>query len=192
MCRPVPSDPLTCATPADWGAWLRDNHASATEVWLRLYRKGTGVASPTWEQAVIEALAWGWIDSVKHPYDDQSWLQRFSQRKARSIWSQKNCAHVEALIATARMQPAGMVLMKVAQANGRWDTAYAGAKDAQVPTDFLAALALNPQAQAVYATLNAANRYVIYHRLTTVKRPETRAKRIADYVAMLARGEVFY
>jgi uncharacterized protein YdeI (YjbR/CyaY-like superfamily) len=141
---------------------------------------------------VVEALVWGWIDSVKRPYDDQSWLQRFSPRKSRSVWSQKNRSHIDALMAAGRMQPAGMVHVTAAQADGRWDAAYAGGKDAVVPADFLAALALNPQAQAFYATLNAANRYAIYHRLTTAKRPETRAKRLLDYVAMMARGEVFH
>jgi uncharacterized protein YdeI (YjbR/CyaY-like superfamily) len=192
MCRPVPSDPLTCATPLDWGDWLRDHHTAQTEVLLRLFRKGSGAGSLTWEEAVVEALAWGWIDSVKRPYDDQSWLQRFSPRRAGSVWSQKNRTHIEALIAAGRMQPSGMAHVLAAQANGRWDAAYAGGKDAQVPADFLAALALNTQAQAFYATLNAANRYVIYHRLTTAKRPETRAKRLTDYLAMMARGEVFY
>jgi uncharacterized protein YdeI (YjbR/CyaY-like superfamily) len=192
MPPPANSDPITCATAQHWNDWLRDHHGTQTEVMLRLFRKGSGAASVTWEEAVVEALAWGWIDSIKLPYDDQSWLQRFSPRKARSVWSQKNRAHVEALIAKGRMQPAGLAHVTAAQANGRWDTAYAGAKDAQVPADFLAALALNPQAQAVYATLNAANRYAIYHRLTTAKRVETRTKRITDFVAMLARGEVFH
>jgi uncharacterized protein YdeI (YjbR/CyaY-like superfamily) len=192
MCRPVPSDPLICATPKDWGDWLRDHHATQTEVLLRLFRKGSGAVSVTWEEAVVEALAWGWIDSVKRPYDNTSWLQRFSPRRVGSVWSIKNRGHMDALITTGRMQPAGMAHVTAAKANGRWDAAYAGGKDAVVPADFLAALALNPQAQAFYATLNATNRYAIYHRLTTAKRPETRAKRLVDYVAMMARGEVFY
>jgi uncharacterized protein YdeI (YjbR/CyaY-like superfamily) len=184
------SDPLPFATPADWRNWLQANHATATELTLKLYKKASGTPSITWEEAVIEALAFGWIDSTKRPGGTDHWLQRFSPRKPRSGWSQKNRAHVERLIAEGRMTPAGLAHVEAAKADGRWDAAYAGGKDAQVPQDFLDAL--TPEAAQTYQTLNAQNRFALYYRLTTAKRPETRAKRIADFVAMLARGERFF
>jgi uncharacterized protein YdeI (YjbR/CyaY-like superfamily) len=184
------SDPLPFATPADWRNWLQANHATATELTLKLYKKASGTPSITWEEAVIEALAFGWIDSTKRPGGTDHWLQRFSPRKPRSGWSQKNRAHVERLIAEGRMTSAGLAHVEAAKADGRWDAAYAGGKDAQVPQDFLDAL--TPEAAQTYQTLNAQNRFALYYRLTTAKRPETRAKRIADFVAMLARGERFF
>jgi uncharacterized protein YdeI (YjbR/CyaY-like superfamily) len=179
--------PLPFASPQDWRGWLDANHATETEVVLKLYRKASGTPSITWEEAVIEALAFGWIDGIKRPGDTDHWLQRFTPRKPRSGWSQKNRTHVEKLIAEGRIAPAGLKQVEAAKADGRWDAAYAGGKDAQVPQDFLDAL--TPDAARTYATLNAQNRFAIYYRLTTAKRPETRAKRIADFVAMLSRGE---
>jgi uncharacterized protein YdeI (YjbR/CyaY-like superfamily) len=184
------SDPLPFATPSDWRAWLDTNHATASELTLKLYKKASGIPSITWEEAVIEALAFGWIDSTKRPGGPDHWLQRFSPRKPRSPWSQKNRAHVEKLITDGRMTPAGLAHVDAAKADGRWDAAYAGGKHAEVPQDFLDAL--TPGAALAYKTLNAKNRFAIYYRVTTAKRPETRAKRIADFVAMLERGEVFY
>ena len=180
------------ATPEDWRAWLEAHHATDTEVMLKLYKKASGTPSITWEEAVIEALAFGWIDGIKRSGDDVHWLQRFTPRKPRSTWSQKNRTHVERLIATGRMAPAGLAQVKAAQADGRWDLAYSGGKSAEVPQDFLEALAQNPDAARSYDSLNAQNRYAIYYRLTTAKRPVTRAKRIADFVALLARGERFH
>ena len=181
---------LPFATPQDWRDWLEAHHATAPDLTLKLYKKASGVPSITWEEAVIEALAFGWIDSTKRPGGPDHWLQRFSPRKPRSGWSQKNRAHVEKLIAEGRMTPAGLQHVEAAKADGRWDAAYAGGKDAQVPQDFLDAL--TPAAAATYQTLNAQNRFAIYYRLTTAKRPETRAKRMADFVAMLERGERFF
>jgi len=185
------SAPLPFATPQDWRNWLAAHHATETEVTLRLYKKASGIPSITWEEAVIEALAFGWIDGVKRPGGADHWLQRFTPRKPRSVWSQKNRAHAERLIAEGRMAPAGLAQVEAAKSDGRWDAAYAGGKDAEVPQDFLDALAQNPKAAAAYETLNAKNRFAIYYRLTSAKRPETRAKRIADFVAMLERGERF-
>ena len=179
--------PLPFATPQDWRDWLQANHATTPELTLKLYKKASGTPSITWEEAVIEALAFGWIDSTKRPGGPDHWFQRFSPRKPRSGWSQKNRAHVEKLIADGRMTLAGLTQVQAAKADGRWDAAYAGGKNAQVPQDFLNAL--TPEAAQTYRTLNAQNRFAIYYRLTTAKRPETRAKRIADFVAMLGRGE---
>jgi uncharacterized protein YdeI (YjbR/CyaY-like superfamily) len=182
--------PLPFAAPSDWRDWLDAHHATEPEAVVKLYRKSSGIPSITWEEAVIEALAYGWIDGVKRSGGPDHWLQRFTPRKARSTWSQKNRAHVERLIAEGRMAPAGLAQVDAAKADGRWEAAYSGGRAAQVPQDFLDAL--TPEAARTYATLNAQNRYAIYYRLTTAKRPETRAKRIADFVAMLARGERFH
>ena len=182
-------EPLPFATPQDWRDWLQANHATTTELTLKLYKKASGIPSITWEEAVIEALAFGWIDSTKRPGGPDHWFQRFSPRKARSGWSQKNRTHVEKLIAEGRMTPAGLAQVQAAKADGRWDAAYAGGKDAEVPQDFLDALTRNPEAAETYKTLNAQNRFAIYYRLTSAKRPETRAKRFADFIDMLARGE---
>lgn len=180
---------LAFATPQDWAEWLAAHHAGAAELWLKLYRKGSGIASITWEEAVIEALAYGWIDGVKRAGGETYWYQRFTPRRPRSAWSQKNRGHAENLIADGRMQPAGLAQVTAARADGRWEAAYAGGKGAEVPADFLAAVGQDNVAEATYQTLNAANRFAIYYRLTTAKRPETRAKRMADMIAKLARGE---
>jgi uncharacterized protein YdeI (YjbR/CyaY-like superfamily) len=177
------------ADPAEWSDWLKAHHAQETELWLKLYRKNSGIPSITWEEAVIEALAYGWIDGVKKAGDDSHWFQRFTPRRARSSWSQKNRAHVEKLLAEGRMQPAGLVHVEAARNDGRWDAAYAGSKSAEVPADFLAAIAEDAVAMATYQSLNAANRFAICYRLTTARKPETRAKRLAEMVATLARGE---
>ena len=156
---------------------------------MLLHKKGSGVPSITWEQAVIEALAHGWIDGVKKSVSETQWMQRFTPRKPGSAWSQKNITHAEKLIGEGRMTPAGLAQVAAAKASGRWDTAYSGGKGAELPQDFLDAVAINPQALTALNTLNAKNRYAIYYRLTTAKRPETRAKKVAEFVAMLARGE---
>jgi uncharacterized protein YdeI (YjbR/CyaY-like superfamily) len=181
-------DPIPFATPLDWHEWLAA-HPDAAECWMLLHKKASGVPSITWEQAVVEALAHGWIDGVKKSLNDTQWLQRFTPRKPGSSWSQNNIAHAERLIAEGRMTKAGLAHVTLARANGRWDTAYSGGKAASLPQDFLDAVSANPQAQDALKTLDTKNRYAIYYRLTTARRPETRARKIADYVAKLARGE---
>lgn len=186
------SGPLPFRDAADWGDWLAANHATEAEALVRLFKVSSGVPSITWEQAVIEALAWGWIDGVKRSLDETSWVQRFTPRRAKSVWSQKNREHTERLMASGRMQAPGLAQVEAAKADGRWDAAYAG-KDFVVPPDFLAALAAaSAVAQAQYAALNRKNLFAIYYRLTTAKRAETRAKRVADFVTMMERGERFY
>jgi uncharacterized protein YdeI (YjbR/CyaY-like superfamily) len=141
---------------------------------------------------VIEALAWGWIDGVKRSQDAQSWVQRFTPRRARSGWSQRNRGHAERLIAAGRMQASGLAQVTAAKADGRWDTAYAG-RDFTVPQEFLDALAAaSDSARAHFAGLNRKNLFALYYRLTTAKRAETRAKRLAEFVAMMERGERFH
>jgi uncharacterized protein YdeI (YjbR/CyaY-like superfamily) len=186
-------DPIPFADPQTWNDWLAQN-PHATEVWLLFHKKASGVPSITWEQAVVEALAHGWIDGIRKTVSETQWMQRYTPRKPRSIWSAKNVATAERLIAEGRMTPAGLAAVQAGQASGQWALAYSGGGEgAQVPQDFLDALALAPQiARDTYATFDSRNRYAIYHRLTTAKRPETRAKRITDFVALLARGERFH
>ena len=186
-------DPIDFVTIADWTNWLAAN-PDAKVVWVLYHKKSTGIPSIDWPQAVEGALAYGWIDGIRKTLDETQWIQRFTPRKPRSIWSAKNVATAERLIAEGRMTPAGMAAVQAGKASGQWDLAYAGGGEAaQVPQDFLDALVLAPQtARDNYASFDSRNRYAIYHRLTTAKRSETRAKRIADFVALLARGERFH
>ncbi|MEM8535650.1 MAG: YdeI/OmpD-associated family protein [Chloroflexota bacterium] len=172
--------------------WLQLHHASEPELWLKIFKKGSGQKTITWEEAVIEALCWGWIDSVKKSFDDQAYLQRFTPRKKGSNWSKINREHVERLIAEGRMQEPGLVHVRAAQADGRWDAAYAPASEMTIPEDFLAALEERPVAKAFFETLNRQNCYVIAYRLQTAKKPETRQKRFVQFLNMLEKGEKLY
>lgn len=183
------SDAVSFATPEEMASWLATHHADSRELWIRLYKVKSGIASVTWEQAVVEALAWGWIDGVKKSLDEQSWLQRFTPRRPRSNWSKKNCGHAEKLIAEGRMQPAGLAEVNAAKADGRWDRAYAGQSELEIPADFLGELDKNAAAKTKFETLNRQNLFAIYYRLHAVKRAETRRRKIEDLIALLARGE---
>ena len=182
--------PIPFATPADWHAGLAAHH-TATEVWLLYHKKASGTPSIDWQQAVVEALCWGWIDGIRKTLDDTQWVQRFTPRKPGSAWSQINIGHAERLITEGRMQPRGLAAVEIARANGNWHRPYSGGKGAELPQDFLTAAAANPRAAEAVKALDTKTRYAIYYRTTTAKRPETRAKRIADFVAKLARGESF-
>ncbi|MBL4926948.1 YdeI/OmpD-associated family protein [Fuscibacter oryzae] len=174
----------------DWHDWLAANHATQSEVWVLYHKKGSGVVSIDWQQAVVEALAWGWIDGVRKTQSETQWIQRFTPRKPGSAWSQLNRAHAERLIVSGRMQAAGLAAVEAARANGRWEATYSGGKGADLPVDFLEALATAPQsAQKTFAALDAKERYAIYYRLTTAKRAETRTKRMAEFLARLAEGK---
>lgn len=183
------SDPLPFATLADWTAWLA-THPDEKEVWVLYHKKSTTIPSIDWPQAVEGALAYGWIDGIRKSLSETQWIQRFTPRRPGSIWSAKNVATAEKLIADGRMTPKGLAAVEAGKASGQWALAYAGGGEkAAVPQDFLDALALAPQiARDTYASFDSRNRFVLYHRLTTAKRPETRAKRIADFIALLTRG----
>ena len=183
---------LTFADSSLWARWLAKNHASSKGVWLALAKKGAAHSTVTYAEALDEALAWGWIDGLKRPQDESTWLQRFTPRKARSGWSKINRDKVAALTKAGRMQAPGIAEVERAKSDGRWEAAYDSAKTSTVPEDLAAALAANPRAQSFFATVDAANRYAVLHRVQTAKKPETRAKRIADFVAMLARGETLH
>lgn len=172
--------------------WLKANHASERELWVRIFKKGSGRPSVTWDDCVVVAIAWGWIDGQRKSLDEVSYLQRLTPRRPKSNWSKKNCEHAERLIAEGRMQPAGLAHVEAARADGRWEQAYAGSSAMVIPDDFLAALQKNRAAKRFFATLDRKNLFAIYHRLHTAKRPETRARRIETIIAQLARGEAFH
>jgi uncharacterized protein YdeI (YjbR/CyaY-like superfamily) len=154
-----------------------------------LQKKATGQPSVTWDDCVVAAIAWGWIDGLRNALDDTSFLQRLTPRRARSNWSQKNVQHAELLIAQGHMQAAGLAQVEAARSDGRWATAYAGSATMVMPEDFLEVLQQDPAAHAFYATLKRASQFTIYHRLHSAKRPETREKRMAEMLAKLERGE---
>lgn len=179
-------------TPAAWAKWLAANHGKARGLWVRLAKKGAGLTSISYAQALEAALCYGWIDGTKRAYDDASWIQKFTPRGPNSVWSQINRDKAEALIKSGAMQPAGLAAVTRAKANGRWAAAYGGQKTMTVPADLQAALDANPRAKAFFAALSSANRYAILYRVLGVKKPETRAKNIAKFVAMCAAGKTVY
>ena len=183
---------LAFATTAHLERWLKANHATERELWVRIYKKDSGTASVTWNDCVVAAIAWGWIDGQRQAFDDVSFIQRLTPRRPKSNWSKRNCEHAERLIAEGRMQPAGLIHVEAARKDDRWEMAYSGSAGMVIPGDFLEALQKNRAAKRIFATLDRRNLYAIYHRVETAKRAETRKRRIADIVAKLARGEVFH
>jgi uncharacterized protein YdeI (YjbR/CyaY-like superfamily) len=175
--------------PAGWESWLAKQHGVRTEVWLRIAKRHSGMTSVTAEEAVETALCYGWIDGQRKAKDDVSFLQRYSRRRPRSSWSKINVVRVEALTAAGRMRPAGMAEVEAAKADGRWEVAYAGQASAVVPEDLRDALDASPAAAGFFAELDSANRYAILYRIGAVKRAETRAKKIAGFIADLERGK---
>jgi len=180
---------LSFENPEAFAAWLSEHHAGSPGLWLKLAKKGSGIASVNYAEALDVALCYGWIDGQKGSFDESWWLQKFTPRGARSIWSKINREKALALIANGRMQPAGLAEIERAERDGRWEAAYDSQSKAEVPADLAAALAASPAAQAFFATLDSANRYAVLFRVHGAKRPETRARRIAQFVEMLARGE---
>jgi uncharacterized protein YdeI (YjbR/CyaY-like superfamily) len=184
---------LIVADVAAWRMWLRGHHDDPTGVWLVLAKKGTvEPTSLTYEEALEEALCHGWIDGQVKQRDATTYKQRFTQRRARSAWSKRNVAKAERLVAEGRMHPAGLAEMERAKADGRWEAAYAGPASIDVPPDLAAALAADPDAQAMFDVLTKQNRYAILYRLTAAIRAETRARLLEQFVSMLSRGETLY
>lgn len=177
---------------AAFAAWLDANHDGHAGIWLRIAKKGAPESSVSYDQALDVALSYGWIDGQKRPLDAHYWLQGFTHRRPGSPWSKRNVDKVNAMIAAGSMKPAGLAEVDAAKSDGRWDRAYAGAGSASASPEFLAALNKNRAAKDFYATLSATNRYALYYRIQSAKKPETRAKRIEAFVEMLARGETFY
>ncbi|HXW44295.1 MAG TPA: YdeI/OmpD-associated family protein [Streptosporangiaceae bacterium] len=177
---------------AAWREWLVTEGATAAGVWLKTARKGAAEPTVSYAEAVEVALCFGWIDGQKRPLDDSYWLQRFTPRKPGSRWSLINTQKAEAQIAAGRMQPAGMREVEAAKADGRWQRAYANQRSAEVPEDLRQALAANSAAAEFFATISRINRYAILYRIQTVKRPETRARKIQQYVQMLAEHKTIH
>jgi uncharacterized protein YdeI (YjbR/CyaY-like superfamily) len=175
-----------------WERWLAEHHDEPDGVWIRLARKGSGIRSVTQPEAVETALRYGWIDGQARSFDERFYLQRFTPRRARSMWSKRNREIATALIESGRMEPPGLREVERAKADGRWEAAYDAPSGATVPEDLQGALDANAQAASFFATLDGRNRYAILHRIQTAKKPETRARRIAAFVAMLAEGRTLY
>ena len=184
---------LIVSDAAAWRVWLGKHHANPAGVWLVLAKKGTEEpTSLTYNQALEEALCHGWIDGQARRRDETTYRQRFTPRRRRSSWSKRNTGHAERLLAQGRMHPAGLAEVKRAKADGRWDAAYAGPAEIEVPPDLAEALAAEPKAQAMFEGLTSQNRYAVLYRITTAKRADTRARRIEEFVAMLGRGETIH
>jgi uncharacterized protein YdeI (YjbR/CyaY-like superfamily) len=175
-----------------WRDWLAEHYASHSGLWLKIAKKEAGAASVTYAEALEEALCFGWIDGQKDKLDTDWWLQRFTPRKARSKWSKINCGKAEALIGRGEMHAAGLREVEQARADGRWAAAYESQSRIEVPEDLQRALDRNEAARAFFATLTGVNRYAVLYRIQDCKKPETRAKRIEKFVAMLERGETIY
>ena len=185
-------DQVTFDDQVDFSKWLKANHDKSTGVWLRLAKKGVTPPTVTYMEAVDVALCNGWIDGQKKPDTAEYWLQRFSPRGLRSIWSTINKAKASALIEANKMQPSGLVAIENAKRNGRWEAAYEGSSKMVVPSDFQAALDENDKANAFFKTLKSQNRYAILFRIGNVKKAETSAKNIAKFVTMLEQGKTLY
>ena len=172
-----------------WRAWLVRNHADPQGVWLRFFKKDSGISSVDHDQALDEALCFGWIDGQLKKGDEKSWLQRFTPRRPKSIWSKKNTIHASRLIKAGKMAPPGLAEVEAAKADGRWEHAYDSPRVMKVPADFIRALSKNHSARTFFESLNKANHYAIAWRLQTAKKPETRARRMQELLAKMANGE---
>ena len=182
-------DVLAFASKDAWESWLANDHATSEGIWLKIAKKSSAVDSVTYAEALEVGLCYGWIDGQKQPFDERHWLQRFTPRRARSRWSKINRDAAENLIAAGKMQSAGMREVERAKADGRWAAAYASQKTATVPDDLQRALGKNAKARKFFETLDSRNRYAILYRIQDAKRPETRARRIAQFVEMLKAGQ---
>ena len=189
MASAIYSSSKLFKTRKHWAAWLDRNHRESTGLWLQFAKKSSGLQSVTYAEAVEVALCYGWIDGQKRPHDQETWLQRFVPRSARSVWSKINREKAAALIASGEMKPAGLAAIEQARLSGRWDAAYDSPRNAVVPTDFQTALDASPRAKAFFETLDKTNRYAILWRIQTVKKPETRVRKIAQFIEMLERKE---
>ena len=173
----------------DWAAWLETNHRESTGLWLRLAKKDSGLQSVSYKEALEVALSYGWIDGQKRPETEQTWLQKFTVRSSKSIWSKINREKALALIASGEMKAAGLQAVENAKKNGQWDAAYDSPSAATMPSDFQAALDANPRASSFFKTLDRANRYAVLWRIQTVKKAATRARKIEQFIGMLEREE---
>ncbi|MAS37974.1 MAG: hypothetical protein CL610_28525 [Anaerolineaceae bacterium] len=175
-----------------WEAWLDDHHLEAPGIWMKFAKKGTGVQTVNYAEGVEVALCFGWIDGQARKLDDTYWLQRFTPRRRRSMWSQINVGRAEAMIEQGRMRPRGLEEIERAKADGRWDAAYPSPANATVPDDLQQALDQNPEAKAFFEQLTSGNRFAILNRISMAKKPETRQKRIDQFIVMLNEKKTIY
>ncbi len=182
---------MSFASAQAFDAWLELNGAGSTGIYISIAKKGSGIPSVTYAEAVEIALCHGWIDGVRRSHDNRTFLQRFTPRSPRSIWSEINKKKVQQLMKAKLMRPAGLATVKVARANGQWDKAYAPASTVQVPPDLAAALKKNKKAKAFFETLKGSSRFAFLHRLHAARKEETRSKRLELFIAMMERGEAF-
>jgi uncharacterized protein YdeI (YjbR/CyaY-like superfamily) len=183
---------LAFASQAEWEAWLDDEHAGSDGVWIKFAKKGSGVPTVSYAEALDVALCYGWIDSQVRSLDERFYLQKFTPRRSRSKWSRINRAKIEELLEQGRMKPAGLAQVELARADGRWEAAYDSPATVEVPDDLQAALDASPKAAEFWAGLNKSNRFAIIFQLEDAKRPETRLRRLEKFVGMLERGEKLY
>ena len=176
-------------TQQDWETWLKEHHADTKGIWLKLAKKAAGTPSVSYAEALDSALCYGWIDGQKASFDDQYWLQKFTPRGAKSIWSKVNCDKATALIAEGRMQLAGLRQGELAKSDGRWETAYESQSKITIPDDFQRELDQNQRAKEFFSTLDSANRYAVLFRIQTAKKPETRSARIQKFIEMLSQHQ---
>lgn len=188
MMEPAPLKTKTFATSKDLGQWLKLNHACESELWVKIYKKNSEIQSVSWNDVVIEALCWGWIDGIKKSLDEQAYLQRITPRKRLSNWSKRNTKHAERLINEGRMMESGLVHIQAAKEDGRWENAYV-VSEMEVPSDFLAALESKPKVKVFFETLNKSSRYVIAYGLISAKKPETKLRRFTQFMNMLINEE---
>jgi uncharacterized protein YdeI (YjbR/CyaY-like superfamily) len=186
----ITSEPLAFVSAADLDFWLKQHHASSTELWVRLWKKTCGVRGISREDCTVKALAWGWIDGIGKTFDDQSYVIRLTPRRPGSGWSQRNCAFAEQLIAEGQMHPPGQAQVDAARADGRWARAYAGSASMEMPADFTAALSASPAAADRFGKLSRAQMFAIYLRLQRIKRAENRARAIQQITDDLAVRQV--
>jgi uncharacterized protein YdeI (YjbR/CyaY-like superfamily) len=192
MAKSAELSTLPFATKKKWADWLAKQYDISAGVWLKLAKKDSGVPSVTYEEALDVALCYGWIDGQKKGFDDKYWLQKFTPRGPKSIWSRINTEKAERLIASGEMKPAGLKAVEAAKQDGRWEAAYSSQKNIAVPEDFQAALDKNKEAKAFFTTLNSVNRYAILFRIETAKKAETRTRRIQQFIKMLESEEKIY
>jgi uncharacterized protein YdeI (YjbR/CyaY-like superfamily) len=190
--RAVDIPTMGFVTPRHWERWLGSNHGSSPGIWMRIAKQGSDDTSVTYQQALEVALCYGWIDGQKAGLDDRAWLQKFTPRRRGSRWSKINREKAEALIAEGRMKPAGQSEVDRAKKDGRWDAAYEGSRRAAVPEDLARALESNPTARSFFETLDSRNRYAVLYRIHDAKKPETRARRVAQFVEMLEEGRTIH
>jgi len=183
---------LPFASQSKWADWIAKQHDKSAGVWLKLAKKDSGISSVTYTEALEVALCYGWIDGQKNSFDEKYFLQKFTPRRPKSIWSKINVEKVERLIASGQMKPAGLKAIEAAKADGRWEQAYSSQKNISVPEDFQSTLDRNKKAKAFFETLNSANRYSFLFRIETAKKAETRARRIQQFVEMLEKNEKFH